>query len=296
MALRYPEKCKFTPSDVEIYTPSVAVSESERHQIRKRLDTWSEDLAKSSYTLPPLTLPLRPLHLSPATTMPSEPLRKEDFPVFHPVICLSASRYTGSSSSERMNGFNYVPGSGDDHESWLAAVREDSAEGPASLRGVRDFGPSLFWKNRDAILACKREELVAFLRQLLLKQGIYSEEPLTSSRGRGKVVQLGTPLINFETSFSRQDRTEGVHTIVVEEAKEGSSDTPGDQEPRRNVIKVATGPKKHLNAFSSRIPGIVQAAGTALQDGQSVSIVVQDTAGKNGLDVGIGVALILLSE
>ncbi|KAK9894753.1 initiator tRNA phosphoribosyl transferase, partial [Cystobasidium minutum MCA 4210] len=140
----------WTEEDLDIHTANASVGESERDQIRCKLDGWAKDLLASSYALPELKKPLRPLHISPSSRLPDVPLPSAAFESFYPVICLSASRYTSGGSSERYGSFNYVPGSGDDHEGWVPP----------------GFGPEHFWANRGKILASPREDLYGVMQSL----------------------------------------------------------------------------------------------------------------------------------
>jgi tRNA A64-2'-O-ribosylphosphate transferase len=69
----------------------------------------------SSYALPELARPLRPLWITPASAR--FPYIAPDAS-FLPVICVSASRAVDDGTERRMEGFSYVQGSGDDHELW----------------------------------------------------------------------------------------------------------------------------------------------------------------------------------
>jgi Rit1 N-terminal domain len=69
----------------------------------------------SSYALPELPRPLRPLWITPASAR--FPCIAPDAS-FLPVICVSASRAVDAGTERRMEGFSYVQGSGDDHELW----------------------------------------------------------------------------------------------------------------------------------------------------------------------------------
>ena len=70
----------------------------------------------SSYVLPELARPLRPLWITPASAR--FPYVAQDGSSFLPVICVSASRAVDAGTERRMGGFSYVQGSGDDHELW----------------------------------------------------------------------------------------------------------------------------------------------------------------------------------
>ncbi|THH18669.1 hypothetical protein EW146_g2336 [Bondarzewia mesenterica] len=84
------------PWDVNLYTPPSVVSPQEHKQIEEKLERWAEELAASSYDLPNLPAPLRPLWISPATsTFPplasstsSSSSSSSGLPPFLPVISL----------------------------------------------------------------------------------------------------------------------------------------------------------------------------------------------------------------
>lgn len=125
--------------DIALYTPPAVVSSQENRQIEAQMHQWATRLCvrqlqssqpevscsslavsiaqESSYTLPDLQHPLRPLWVTPASS--SLPLLdyRGDRPFF-PVICVSASRQIHEGLERRQHGFSYVQGSGDDHELW----------------------------------------------------------------------------------------------------------------------------------------------------------------------------------
>ncbi len=71
----------------------------------------------SAYTLPELPLPLRPLWITPVTSVfPQLPI--PEHAKYLPIICASASKQVREGVERRFNGFSYVQGSGDDHELW----------------------------------------------------------------------------------------------------------------------------------------------------------------------------------
>jgi len=94
--------------------------------------------AASSYELPRLTKPIRPVWVTPTTI---------DFPAFdddtqfYPIICLSASKVVQDGLDRREAGYTYVQGAGDDHESWSLGLT-----------------PSLFWRFKDEILNLPQDE------------------------------------------------------------------------------------------------------------------------------------------
>lgn len=118
--------------DTALYTPPRVVSPQEHHQIERHLDSWAQSLAvrflprlywgyfsqvygqASSYNLPSLRLPLRPIWITPSTLR----LPEISDGTCTPMICLSASKQIKEGLERRSNGFTYVQGSGDDHELW----------------------------------------------------------------------------------------------------------------------------------------------------------------------------------
>lgn len=130
--------------DVGLYCPPGAVSPQECSQIERRLDGWATallvrrtplsltdfsgnvTLQESSYSIPDLTHPLRPLWITPSTTsFPCLPAKTS----FLPILCVSASKQIEEGLERRIGGFSYVQGSGDDHELW-GQVRADAPSFP----------------------------------------------------------------------------------------------------------------------------------------------------------------------
>ncbi|KAJ7603724.1 initiator tRNA phosphoribosyl transferase [Mycena rosella] len=144
----YPEKVGW---DTTLYTPPGAVSSQEHNQIEQRLDTWAKALANSSYALPNLRFPLRPMWITPASSgFPAFPAEER---AFTPIMCLSASRQVQDGVERRMGGFAYVQGSGDDHELWGMGLT-----------------PDIFWKHRAAILGASRSHLPTLVASLVAAQ------------------------------------------------------------------------------------------------------------------------------
>ncbi|KAI4520492.1 initiator tRNA phosphoribosyl transferase, partial [Schizophyllum commune Loenen D] len=145
---RTPEAYEHRESwDTALYTPPLVVSRQEHAQIEERLDRWATDLAASSFSLPDLPLPLRPVWITPASsTFPSSDALQSDA---LPVICVSASRQVENGVERRGDGFAYVQGSGDDHELW-----------------GKGLTPAIFWKHHQEIIAATRDELAPLVDRL----------------------------------------------------------------------------------------------------------------------------------
>ncbi|KAF8141176.1 initiator tRNA phosphoribosyl transferase [Boletus edulis] len=135
--------------DTALYTPPGSVSPQEHSHIEGKLDGWAAQLATSSYSLPTLDRPLRPIWITPATTVfPTFP--KPPDCAFYPIICVSASKQVMDGMERRASGFAYIQGSGDDHELWSMGLT-----------------PSLYWKHRHEILSTASSALPDFVRLLV---------------------------------------------------------------------------------------------------------------------------------
>ncbi|PFH45595.1 hypothetical protein AMATHDRAFT_158622 [Amanita thiersii Skay4041] len=155
MSYRHPDKSRYmhTEWDTALYTPPGTVSRQEHCQIELLLDGWARALASSSFDLPTLAYPLRPLWVYPsATSFPSLPSTIETQAArgFTPVICVSASKQTLEGTQRRLSGFTYIQGSGDDHELWGHGLT-----------------PQLFWKHKDVLLLTDRATLPTLVENIV---------------------------------------------------------------------------------------------------------------------------------
>ena len=98
----------------------------------------------STYIIPKLPYPLRPLWITPSTRV--FPQLAEGF---LPLICVSASKVS-SDDSGRSGGYTYVQGSGDDHELWGNGLT-----------------PEIFWNNKELLLAAHRGQLESVVRDVV---------------------------------------------------------------------------------------------------------------------------------
>ncbi|KAG8838094.1 hypothetical protein FRB91_007794, partial [Serendipita sp. 411] len=151
-----------------IFIPPDVISESERAQMEERLPELVNKFLASSFfsNMPDLQWPLRPLWITPqSSNIPSlnhssSRLDQSTTPLanvqmnqsFYPVICISASK-TGTTNTEQTQvehlDYNYVQGSGDDHESWSMGLT-----------------PDLFWTYHDQLLTCEKEKLEDLVKQI----------------------------------------------------------------------------------------------------------------------------------
>ncbi|KAI9511458.1 initiator tRNA phosphoribosyl transferase [Russula earlei] len=272
-----------------LHTPPGAVSAHEHAQIAARLDSWAAALADSSYGLPRLTRPLRPLWITPASTR---------FPhiapdaSFLPIMCVSASRAVHAGIERRSGGFSYVQGSGDDHEG---------------------LTPRLFWRHRTELLSCPREQVEAEVTKLASSarevertsasdgfRGAWGMRPAPILKVGGRVLihTLADLPLDPEilASIPRQwelNSGDGETVYIVVYASDAG--TPGEDSciPQKHgsaarilLMRVPQGRRRRPVLVREVLPRAVSYASPHLSLGRKVCVV--------GGDEGVGVALVLL--
>ncbi|XP_017440754.1 uncharacterized protein C3F10.06c isoform X2 [Vigna angularis] len=121
--------------DCSLHLP-LWVSQTERASIEKRLEEWTLLLKASGADIASLAAclrkPLRPLWISQKTVIWLNEVPHHESWDFTPIILVSASSSVGVSQHGTTSEFswNYIPGAGDDEESW-----------------ARGLSPVLFWKH-----------------------------------------------------------------------------------------------------------------------------------------------------
>lgn len=121
--------------DCSLHLP-LWVSQTERASIEARLDEWTMLLKASGADIASLAAclrkPLRPLWISQKTVIWLNEVPHHESWDFTPIILVSASSSVGVSQHRTTSEFswNYIPGAGDDEESW-----------------ARGLSPGLFWKH-----------------------------------------------------------------------------------------------------------------------------------------------------
>lgn len=121
--------------DCSLHLP-LWVSETEKALIEEKMDSWVTDLEESGADIASLASslrkPLQPLWISPKTVIWLNEVPEYDSWDFTPIILVSASSSDGNYLQRTMSEFswNYIPGAGDDEESWAGGL-----------------SPSLFWKH-----------------------------------------------------------------------------------------------------------------------------------------------------
>ncbi|KAH7855854.1 hypothetical protein Vadar_029736 [Vaccinium darrowii] len=121
--------------DCSLHLP-LWVSETEKTAIEERLDVWTKQLESSGADIlslaSSLKKPLRPLWISQKTVIWLNEVPECSSWDFTPIILVSASSSSGNFQHRTTSEFswNYIPGAGDDEESW-----------------ARGLSPSLFWNH-----------------------------------------------------------------------------------------------------------------------------------------------------
>ncbi|XVF34915.1 hypothetical protein REPUB_Repub18cG0099500 [Reevesia pubescens] len=121
--------------DCSLHLP-LWVSETEKAAIEDRLEGWTKDLEASGADIAVLASclkkPLRPLWISQKTVIWINEVPDYDSWDFTPIILVSASSTSGVTQHRTTSEFswNYIPGAGDDEESW-----------------ARGLSPNLFWNH-----------------------------------------------------------------------------------------------------------------------------------------------------
>ncbi|KAF7294029.1 Initiator tRNA phosphoribosyl transferase [Mycena kentingensis (nom. inval.)] len=250
------------PWDVALHTPPV-IPAQEASQISSLLDAWANGLATSSYTLPDLPYPLRPIWITPASsTLPRPP------PDCIPVICVSASAVEGEATvGRRMHGFAYVQGAGDDHELWGMGLT-----------------PELFWAHRNALLSAERASLPQLVTQLV---GSVSQSTPQADLKPTPISRIDSR-ISICAAADLGAYADGVAYII---ATTTSMPAP-NPEPLPFILNLPLSPHKKAQSNSplpALLPRSTAFATAHLRLGRPVCFVCDD-----GRDVSVGLALAVL--
>ncbi|KAF4614241.1 hypothetical protein D9613_007737 [Agrocybe pediades] len=273
MLIRYPD-FDHVEWDTHLYTPPSTVSKLEHSQIEQRLDGWAKSLAASSFHLPRLPFPLRPLWITPATSaFPGLPDPQDGKDCFLPVICISASKQIDQGVERRLSGFSYVQGSGDDHELW-----------------GKGLNPQLFWEHHDELLKADRAELPLIVEKIVslnkslpgCREGLVPPTPIMKVAGR----LLITTTANVPDVVAPEDYNLGPVDYCVL-----TSTTLPDQasSEKRLYLPVVPGKKGQADFLDSILPRSVEFIKSRLALSMNVCV-----ACDSGKDLSVGVALAAL--
>ncbi|KAI0825697.1 initiator tRNA phosphoribosyl transferase [Irpex lacteus] len=298
-AVKFKYRIQDVDWDTSLYTPPGVISAQEHNQIEGKLQEWAVRLLHSTYEIPNLERPLRPLWITPASASWPQ-LPPVDQQRFYPVICVSASRQVNEGLERRTHGFAYVQGSGDDHELWGQGLE-----------------PSVFWKCKDRLLQADRPGLSNLVAQLVsmessnAKRDYSSNSPSPIARVQGRVmIGLSSDLsANFATpSTSASCRTayvaiSGDATAQPQQASaamttdstkisEAGTDTPESEEIATILtLHLLPGKRGQHQFLKSVLPQSLQFIDIQLaRDSTSAICICCDT----GKDASVGVALAAL--
>ncbi|KAF9485227.1 initiator tRNA phosphoribosyl transferase [Pholiota conissans] len=273
MLLRYPalgqgraESCW----NVALYTPPSTVSRQEHHQIELRLDDWARDLAGSSFALPIIPRPLRPVWITPATSaFPNISFDEKQDVEFIPVVCVSASKQVDQGLERRAGGFSYIQGSGDDHELWGAGLT-----------------PELFWANHSRLLAAERTQLPAIVSEIVSRQpktpSIYRAQnaatPVNTVGGRLLLASLA------EIPEPSNDQGDIIYILLTSTTVADSVSTK-----TQHHIPVVSGKKGQSHFLQTILPDAMKIISESLYNNKNVCV-----ACETGKDISVGVVLAAL--
>ncbi|KAF9029346.1 initiator tRNA phosphoribosyl transferase [Hymenopellis radicata] len=258
LRIRYPET-RATDWDDKLYTPPASVSAQEHAQIALRIDKWADDLSKSSYDLPNLAHPLRPLWIAPATSN----FPHVDLSSCFPIICVSASKQISEGLERRSSGFSYIQGSADDHEAWGMGLT-----------------PDLFWRFRDELLITPRSRLPDLISTLITTSATRLGRQATSISKSG-----GRLLLCANVDVAGQDFT-CAHLIIT------TSDTESTlANPLKPVLVARTqaGKRGQHHFLSTILPQSTAFMQACLAKDQRVCVSCD-----SGNDIAAGIVLVAL--
>ncbi|KAI0645167.1 initiator tRNA phosphoribosyl transferase [Trametes meyenii] len=277
MALIHPNRGNW---DTELYCPPIAVSEQERLQIKEKLDKWAQALANSSYVLPDLPLPLRPLWITPSSSVfPRLPTRENM--KYLPVICLSASKQVHEGVERRAHGFSYVQGSGDDHELWGMGLT-----------------PQTFWENKDELVGTDRDALPSIVTDIVASSKMRAAgdtwkvlpTPIAAADGLLRIGLVSD--MPSKPHFRLSDVNTNVSYVVISaevplpESDEGLKASSSKHMLR---LKLAEGKKEQIHFLQSVLPESTRFVRERLAEGDTVCICCD-----SGKDASVGVAIAAL--
>ncbi|KAI0359563.1 initiator tRNA phosphoribosyl transferase [Trametes cingulata] len=264
--------------DTELYCPPGAVSEQERLQIKANLDKWADALVKSAYTLPALPLPLRPLWITPSTSLfPQLPAKKDM--TYLPVICLSASKQVEEGVERRSHGFSYVQGSGDDHELWGMGLT-----------------PQIFWENQARLLGSDRDGLPSVVTEVVNSSksrkasDVWTQMPTSVYAVEGLLL-IGALQDMPSVPSATLPGVDGEVSYVLVSSSTISSDNDGTLPDSGYVLRLmmAEGKKDQLHFLQNVLPRSTRYIQERLGKGNKVCICCD-----SGKDASVGIALAAL--
>ncbi|XP_039037212.1 tRNA A64-2'-O-ribosylphosphate transferase-like isoform X2 [Hibiscus syriacus] len=147
--------------DCSLHLP-LWVSETEKAAIEDRLEGWTKDLEASGADIATLASclkkPLRPLWISQRTVIWINEVPDYDSWNFTPIILVSSSSSNGVTQHRMTSEFswNYIPGAGDDEESW-----------------ARGLSPKLFWNHAYDLISSGPDSCNQKVADIVEKDRVY---------------------------------------------------------------------------------------------------------------------------
>jgi tRNA A64-2'-O-ribosylphosphate transferase len=261
--------------DTNLYTPPGIVGASEHSQIEALLDGWAESLQRSSYDLPALQLPLRPIWITPSTSVFPE-FAIGNGATFHPIICVSASQHVAEGVERRGAGISYVQGSGDDHELW--------GEG---------LNPTIFWAYKERLLSTPRTKLRETVRGVVKQSELsrlrddYSQPPTPIDKIHG--LLLLSAISDLPANFAEELPRRSDKLAYVYIASQSDTDDAGRPPASTGkLLRVNARPGKRGQGdfLRSVLPQSTSFIGGWLREGYNVCVCCE-----SGKDFSVGVAL-----
>lgn len=147
--------------DCSLHLP-LWVPPSERMAIENHLEEWTKQLETSGADITPLLSilkkPLRPLWISQKSVIWLNEVPEPNSWDFTPLILVSASSSSGYLQQRTASEFswNYIPGAGDDEESW-----------------ARGLSPTLFWNNAIELINSGPDQCNQKVADIVEKERVY---------------------------------------------------------------------------------------------------------------------------
>ncbi|KAK1354810.1 tRNA A64-2'-O-ribosylphosphate transferase [Heracleum sosnowskyi] len=152
---------EFDSWDCSLHLP-LWVPPAERMAIENHLEEWTKQLETSGADITPLLSvlkkPLRPLWISQKSVIWLNEVPEHDSWDFTPLILVSASSSSGYLQQRTASEFswNYIPGAGDDEESW-----------------ARGLTPELFWNNAIDLINSGPDQCNQKVADIVEKDRVY---------------------------------------------------------------------------------------------------------------------------